>query len=476
MAARKDLLKAQSFTTQRLVSALVDRDPDNAVSPLRRLGMATFVGLLIAVVVLAGFGIVGFLAKPTTQAWQSPNSIVIDTSAGAVFVYLEHPNEADPAKRLQLHPVPNITSAKLITNGGEVFAVKTASLANAVRGQAYGIVKAPSQLPDPRDMSAFPLRVCSIPGDIDQVSKQPRTRYTTLEIGVAPPAPRNDTIAAVDSAGTQYLIWNGHRYVLPKTAGGKSPLLDGAYTLELRADAWIDSIPLDPPLEAMTIPGMGNKPTKPEAGNIGRLVSTGDTRFPEQLTYWVLLNDGWAKIGYLDMRLLVLKFNREPTNVPDSEPQGYTSRTSLPSTLPLERPRFYNNGGAFSDLNVCATYAEGREYPSITVDSAAVPAVVAPPKTATGNTAQSQRYDLIVGVPGGGALVRDSESLPTGGGAQLIWQNRRYGIPDAASKAALGYGDKPAVAPIWGGILRRIPSGLDDGVLLSHEIARSTAI
>ena len=475
MAARKDLLKAQAFTTQRLVSALVDRDPDNAVPPLRRLGIATFVGVLLAVVLVAGFGVVGYLSKPTSQTWQQANTIVIDISAGAVFVFLEHPDEPDPAKQLQLHPVPNITSAKLITKNGPVVSVRTASLASAVRGQAYGIVKAPSQLPDPKDMSAFPLRVCSIPADLDQVTRQPRTRFTTLEIGVAPPAPRNDTVAAIDSAGTQYLIMNGRRYVLPKTGGGKSPLLDGAFALELRVDSWVDSLPVDPPLEALTIPGFGNPPTRPGAGNIGRIVSTGDTRFPEQLTYWVLLSDGYSRVGYLDMRLLVLRDKREPTNVPETEVKDYSSRTSLQSTLPMERPRFYNNGGSFADLNVCATYAEGREYPSITVDSASVPTVPASalPKS---DQVQADRYELIVGVPGGGALVRDRESLASGGGAQLIWQNKRYGIPDAESKAALGYADKPAVAPVWGGILRRIPSGLDSGVLLSHAAAAGTPI
>ncbi len=475
MTARKDLLKAQAFITQRLVSALVDRDPDNAVAPLRRLGMATFVGILAAVILLAGFGIVGFLNKPTTQAWQKANTIVIDTTAGAVFVYLEHPNEPDPDKRMQLHPVPNITSAKLITKGGEVFSVKTASLANAVRGQAYGILTAPSQLPDPKDMSAFPLRVCSIPTDFDQ-SHKPRSRATTLEIGVAPAPTRNDTIAAVDSAGTEYLIMGGRRYMLPKTTSGKSPLLNGAYTLDLRVDSWLESIPVQPPLEALTIPGMGNKPTKPEVGNIGRLVSTGDVKQPQLLTYWVLLNDGYTKIGYLDMRLLVMKYSREPINVADREIQSYTSKTNLDSPLPTEPPRFYQDGQGFGESNVCATYTQGRPFPAIEVDSPQVPTPpkpTAPPKEGSG---QAETYDLIVGLPGGGALVRNAESLAAGGGAQLIWQNRRYGIPDAESRNALGYGDKPAVAPIWGGILRRIPAGLPNGILLSHDVAASTMV
>jgi len=475
MAARKDLLKAQSFTTQRLVAALVDRDPDNAVPSLRRLGMATFVGVLAGIVILAGFGIFGFLSKPTTQSWQEANAIVIDISAGAVFVYMEHPDEPDPAKRMQLHPVPNITSAKLITKGGPVHSVRTASLAKAVRGDAYGIVNAPSQLPDPKDMSTFPLRVCSIPGDIDVVTKKPRTRFTTLEIGVAPVPSRNDTFA-VQVGTTQYLIMNGHRYALPTTGGGNSPLRDGAFALDLRMNDWVDSLPADPPMEALVIPGVGNKPTKPESGNIGRLVSTGDTKYPDQLTYWVLLNDGYARIGYLDMRLLVLKYNREPINVPNSETDGYQSKSTLPSALPLERPKFYNDGNSFAERNVCATYVEGRDTPFISVDNPNVPSVAALRPPTTSDSTEVLAYDLIVGVPGGGALVRGFDTLESGGGATLIWQNHRYGIPDLESRAALGYKDKPTITPIWSRILARIPAGLPNGVLLSHAAAAGTKI
>ena len=55
MASRKDLLKAQSFITQRLVASFVDRDPDNATGPLRRVGTATFVGVMIVGLLVLAF-------------------------------------------------------------------------------------------------------------------------------------------------------------------------------------------------------------------------------------------------------------------------------------------------------------------------------------------------------------------------------------------------------------------------------------
>jgi hypothetical protein len=62
MAQRKELLKAHAFTQQRLVAALVDRDPDNPTPPLRRLGLGTFVSALIAVVIVSGFALFGYQA------------------------------------------------------------------------------------------------------------------------------------------------------------------------------------------------------------------------------------------------------------------------------------------------------------------------------------------------------------------------------------------------------------------------------
>ena len=63
MAARKDLLKAQAFVQQRLVSALVDREPDSQVPPLRRLSLGLFVSILVGalVAVVGGVGFVGLI-------------------------------------------------------------------------------------------------------------------------------------------------------------------------------------------------------------------------------------------------------------------------------------------------------------------------------------------------------------------------------------------------------------------------------
>ena len=77
MAQRKELLKAHAFTQQRLVAALVDRDPDNPTPPLRRLGIGTFVSILVATVLVGGFALFGYLTKPSTNAWSQDKPVVI---------------------------------------------------------------------------------------------------------------------------------------------------------------------------------------------------------------------------------------------------------------------------------------------------------------------------------------------------------------------------------------------------------------
>lgn len=54
MATRKGLLKAQAFTSRRMVASFINRDPDDPTPPLLRVGMATFVSVMLGIVLVAG--------------------------------------------------------------------------------------------------------------------------------------------------------------------------------------------------------------------------------------------------------------------------------------------------------------------------------------------------------------------------------------------------------------------------------------
>lgn len=461
MAARKDLLKAHEFTTQRLQAALVNRDPDNPQRPLRRVALGTFVGTLVAVILLAGFGILGYIRKPSTTTWQQPNTILVDSSAGVVFVYYDHGESASP--RYQLHPIVNITSARLITGGTSIKTVRTASLAGVSRGATYGIPAAPSQLPDPSDMAPYPIRVCAMPTGVD-AQGLPRPRYTTLELGVAPAAATGTSVAVSSADGRQFLVMDGAYYELPQTQGAATAILGGAYVAE-HADRLLRSLPAGRPLEPVHVPSTGVRVEKAQR-TVGSVAAVGDAADKDSLRYYILRLDGWSRISYLDMVVLSAVNRVSPEQVSAAEIGSFTSPVQSSATVGLseERPAIWNNGASTRNEALCATYNAAGAAPVITVGGT-VPAVP------TGVTPLTDTYDAVVTVAGGGALLRDSAAVSQQSATSLVWEGHRYGIPDAASLESLGYASHPQVASVVSGIIAMIPSGLPAGVVLNQENA-----
>jgi hypothetical protein len=103
MATRRDQLHSYQFMSQRVISAFVMRETDPAQSPLRRGIGALFGGLMIAILIAAGFGVYGIITKNGTDTWKADGSVVVEQETGASFVYLNG----------KLNPALNFASAKL---------------------------------------------------------------------------------------------------------------------------------------------------------------------------------------------------------------------------------------------------------------------------------------------------------------------------------------------------------------------------
>src|SRR2546425_3429764 len=88
MASRRDQLQSYQFLTQRVLSALVMRETDPAQSPLRRGVGAVFVGVMLAVMAGAGFGIYGLVTKVGSTNWKTEGAVVVEKESGATYVYL----------------------------------------------------------------------------------------------------------------------------------------------------------------------------------------------------------------------------------------------------------------------------------------------------------------------------------------------------------------------------------------------------
>jgi type VII secretion protein EccB len=146
MASRRDQLNAYTFAKRRLLAAFLQSPPagseEGAPRPLR----AVVPGTVVGVVVMAVFGAWGMFKPTAPKGWDEPNAKVIVASKSTTrYVVLKTDGE------VQLHPVLNMASAKLLLNDGqgEVVTVseKVLDSGKIPHGVTIGIPYAPDRLP-----------------------------------------------------------------------------------------------------------------------------------------------------------------------------------------------------------------------------------------------------------------------------------------------------------------------------------------
>ena len=153
MQSRRDLFQAHRLMTQRAARALLRGEPDIPDQPLRRLNVAAFSGVLVAVIVAALFGIWGLLGHGDSQLQPKPGTLVIDKQTGTAYVFCQGG---------KLCPVLNYASARLALQSASVDqqTVSQASLTKFARGPLIGIPGLPQPLPDPGLLLRQPWSVC----------------------------------------------------------------------------------------------------------------------------------------------------------------------------------------------------------------------------------------------------------------------------------------------------------------------------
>lgn len=444
MATRKDLLKAYGFTSQRLIKALVDRNPEDMNSPLRRVAMGTFASVMIGVLMFAAFGVVGWLNPAKTSKWQMDKTVVVDKTSGVVYAYLED----------TLYPARNITSAKLATAGGPTVAVTTKSLASLDKlGATIGIADAPSALPDPSAMGGLPIRVCA---------SQPQgraDRFTTMQIGdSAVPVPTtNPTVVVADDKGGEYLVIGGIAHLAPKRGDRSELLVDLGFTQVLTpGNAFVRGLPQGSTLDPPKIDGVDTTSAHPvgEVTKVGTVLElAGSTT-----TWYVLMTDGYAPISALEARALELQ--RRPTakvTLADITSSQTSARDVAAPDLQGERPA---PGASASSPNVavCATWTD-EVAPKITVDADDLPA-------ATTQAKDGGVADSVTMPPLGGVLVQPDNVADPNANIALVTSGLRYGLADAEARAALGYAQTTVLA-FPPQLIELIPQGLAAGEILS---------
>ncbi|WP_033346206.1 type VII secretion protein EccB [Catenuloplanes japonicus] len=286
MQTQRDHVHAHTFMMGRIGSALVEGDPTGAELPGRRAQTGLLVGVVLALLVTAGFGVYGWLVPGGSRAWATPGAILVEKETGTRYVYLDG----------VLHPTANLTSAMLIQGGrNTVKLISAASLAGLPRGPQVGIPDAPQTVPDPDRLRAGPWLACLAGSVTDEAGDR-------LGVVLDPRAP-----ATPVAPGTFALARDGDRVYL-LTGGRKHRVDDPAVLVALGAATvrpvpapavWLGWLPDGVALAPAALPGAGS--AGPRVA--GRSYPVG-TLFRQADQIFVLRADGLAALSATEFLLL----------------------------------------------------------------------------------------------------------------------------------------------------------------------------
>lgn len=275
---------------RRLEHALIRGDSRMIHDPMRGQTRALIVGLVIAVVITGGCGVMAFF-KPAPNMGDA--QILLSKSSGAAFVRIGD----------RVHPVLNLASARLIVGKNDGPKDVDDKFLNTVpRGPMVGIVGAPASIRGADDLATSSWTVCDAwqtPGVTET------TGAATLQTTVMANDPvLDDGIRAADPAqailtevaGRTYLIYGGVRAAIDLS---NVVVVNGLHLQDapLRPVSLglLNAFPLVDPITPVTIDGAGEPSAVVGADYaVGSIVKTVDSR-GEQL--YVVLRDGLQPIS-----------------------------------------------------------------------------------------------------------------------------------------------------------------------------------
>ena len=471
MASGRDQLQSYQFLTQRVISAFVMRETDPAQSPLRRGIGAVFGGLMVAVLVGAGFGVYGILTKVGSNNWQSDGSVVIEKETGASFVYLGG----------KLHPTLNYASALLASGKAAAPSrVSRNALGTVPRGLTIGIAGAPNSLPAANRIVSLPWTLCSSAGS-DGSGGTATT--VSLVAGSAPTGARGLTqeqglLVRDSTTGTNYLIWQRHRHQLrePRTV---IPALFGAVVAPATAGtAWINAIPPGAAIGPITIDGRGTASRAVPNRKIGDQLFATTGSGPQ---YYLVFDDGIAPITELQKAIVDAQFPATPVQVSITDINNTRSSNRLAtqpdeSAAPKSPPKLDAQPATPADL-LCAVTTDPRGAPDI-FSGGDVAGIGTGIPTSGRSPDGTSLADRIVIPAGRVAVIRVlvSPSALTGPYAIVTDLGVLFPVPSVQVLAVLGYPPDRAV-DVPASLSSRIPTGpvLDPAAALTPVSPNSGA-
>ncbi|GLY64815.1 type VII secretion protein EccB [Amycolatopsis taiwanensis] len=462
MPTRRDQLHAYQFMMQRVTSALIVRETDPEQTPLRRGVGGVFAGVMVAVLIAAGFGVYGVFTGVGGTSWKADGAIVIERETGATYVY----------RAGELQPVLNYASARLLSNSQNAgpHRVAGADLVEIPRKTVVGIPGAPDSLPDADRITGTPWTMCSVLGS--NLAGGPMTT-TTLLVGRAmpdgTPLGQRAILARDDTDGAVYLVWNNHRYRITDPSVIRSVFGAQAGTVEV-GTAWVNGLPSGQDIGPIDVPGRGQPSAALSGYTVGDIVYYPLSR---GVQYNLVRSDGLAPLTELQMRILSGQYSVEPKPIPAAAANAAPASQALPvvqgeAAAPVTQPDLAvvpNQGRAA----LCSQTDDARGAPEISLGGD-VSALAAGIQTRQESGTGTRLADRVLVPPGGVALVR---VLPSGtasaGALNLVTdEGLRFPVPSEDVLAQLGYSAAQAV-PMPAALVQRIPEGptLDPAAAMS---------
>ncbi|WP_326558394.1 type VII secretion protein EccB [Micromonospora sp. NBC_01796] len=450
MATRRDQLHSYQFMTQRVISAFVMRETDPQQSPLRRGIGALFGGLMVAILVAAGFGIYGLITKVGADRWQADGAVVIEKETGASFVYFAG----------TLHPTLNYASAVLAAGrpSPPVFRVAANSLSAAPRGTTVGIAGAPNSLPSVKRHVGLPWTMCAIPGT-NEAGKG--VSGVAVAIATAPQGGQtlaDDAVLVRDARlGSQFLIWHGRRHQV-HAPEALVPALFGAATQVPVGTAWLNALPAGGDIQPINVGGRGEPSPAMPGRSIGDVLST-ETGSGKQ--YHLVFGDGLAPITALQRDILRAASSAEaiPVSVAEANAAPRSGQLQAPAgevQPPAATPTLTRPGGSDS---LCAVTTDAATPPTLRVGGN-LPGIEAAVPTSAVSADGVPFADLVLVPAGRVTTVRVLGSPTAQAGPYYVITDLgiKYPVPQAAVLPMLGYQPAQAV-DVPASLVSRIPTG-----------------
>ncbi|NML55050.1 type VII secretion protein EccB [Streptomyces sp. R302] len=311
MASRRDELNAYTFAKRRLVAQFVQPNStgseEGAPRPLR----AVVPGAIVGAVVLAVFGAWGMFKPVAPKDWDKPGqNVIIADKSTTRYVVLK------TGDKLQLHPVLNMSSAKLLLDPDKDKIITVAeSVLDSGRiphGATLGIPYAPDRLPDPKEAGAAKRwAVCERPGEggraiqkaafVLAAREEARTdgeeRLTGGELLYVEGQDR--TRYVVDAKGTAYPVEKDELLLRQLVGQGR--------VAQRVSDAWLNTLHKG---DAITFPKVPGEPgaaaevsgLSPELAKVGTVLTATDGTSRKM---YVVLQDRVAPISDFTAKLLL---------------------------------------------------------------------------------------------------------------------------------------------------------------------------